>query len=110
MDKISLEAKARELTHKAADSSSGRAAETIFGGHDKRLRQTLISLRRGSRMAEHESPGEATLLVVHGRLRLINGTTTWHGRDGDFLIVPNAAHSVEADTDAVFMLTVTVGR
>ena len=110
MDKISVEAKARELAHAAAESSSGRAAETIFGGHDKRMRQTVIALREGSRLSEHESPSEATLLVVSGRVRLISGETTWHGRDWDFLIVPNAAHSVEADTDAVFVLTVSIGR
>lgn len=110
MDKISLEAKARELTHKAAEASSGRAADTIFGGHEKRMRQTMIALREGVGLSEHESPGEATLLVVSGRLRLMSGDTTWHGREWDYLVVPNAAHSVEADTDAVFVLTVAIGR
>lgn len=110
MDKISLEAKAHQLARQAAESSSGRAADTVFGGHDKQMRQTVLALRAGSRLAEHESPGEATLLVVSGHLRLISGETTWHGRDWDFLIVPDAPHSVEADTDAVFVLSVAIRR
>ena len=108
MDKFNLQAKARELAHKAAESSSGRAADTVFGGHEKRMRQTVIALRAGAAMAEHLSPGEATLLVINGRLRLVAGETTWHGREWDFLVIPNAPHSVEADTDTTFVLTVAV--
>ena len=109
MDKLSLQAKARELAHKAAESSSGRAADTIFGGHEKRLRQTVVALREGAEMAEHESPGEATLLVISGRLRLVSGKTQWQGREWDYLIVPNAPHGVEAETDTTFLLTVSMG-
>lgn len=108
MDKLSLEAKARELAHKAAEARSGRAADTIFGGHEKRLRQTVIAMREGTELSEHESPGEATLLVISGRLRLVSGGTTWSGRDWDFLVVPDAPHSVEAETDTAFLLSVSM--
>lgn len=109
MDKLSLEAKARELAHKAAEAGSGRAADTVFGGHEKRLRQTVVALREGVEMAEHESPGEASLLVISGRLQLVAGETRWHGRQWDYLVVPNAPHSVEAETDTTFLLTVSMG-
>jgi quercetin dioxygenase-like cupin family protein len=109
MDKLSLQAKARELAHKASESSSGRAADTVFGGHEKRLRQTVVALRAGAEMAEHESPGEASLLVISGRLELVAGGTRWHGREWDYLVVPNAPHSVEAETDTTFLLTVSMG-
>jgi quercetin dioxygenase-like cupin family protein len=108
MDKISLEAKARELARKAAGASSGRAADTVFGGHEKRMRQTVIALREGQELAEHDSPGEATLLVISGRLRLVSGGTTWPGREWDYLVVPDAPHSVEAETDTTFLLTVSM--
>lgn len=108
MDKCSLQAKARELGEKASASKSGRAADTVFGGHEKRLRQTVIALREGAKLAEHESPGEATLLVISGRLRLIAGETSWSGREWDFLVIPNTSHSVEAETDTVFVLTVAM--
>ncbi len=108
MDKLSLQAKARELAHKASESKSGRAAETLFGGHEKRMRQTVVALREGREMAEHESPGEATLLVINGRLRLVAGETTWSGREWDYLVIPDAPHSVEAETDTTFVLTVAM--
>lgn len=108
MDKLSLQAKARELGHKAAEASSGRAADTIFGGHEKRMRQTVIALREGTALAEHESPGEATLLVISGRLRLVSGDTTWPGREWDHLVIPDAPHSVEAETDTTFLLSVSM--
>lgn len=108
MDKISLIAKARELAHKAAESSSGRAADTVFGGHEKRMRQTVIALRQGMELAEHESPGEATLLVIDGRLRLVVGNDEWSGREWDYIVIPNAAHSVVAETDTTFLLTVAM--
>lgn len=109
MNKFSVQAKARELSQKAAASKSGRAAETIFGGHERRLRQTVVALRAGSEMAEHESPGEASLLVISGRLSLVAGETRWSGREWDHLVIPDALHSVEAETDTTFILTVAMG-
>lgn len=106
MDKLSLQAKARELAEKASGLKSGRASDTIYGGHHRRLRQTVVALRAGAKMAEHDSPGEATLLVISGRLWLQAGENRWFGREWGYLIVPSAPHSVEAETDATFVLTV----
>lgn len=108
MNKLSLQAKARELSQKASGSTSGRAADTLFGGHERRLRQTVVALRAGSAMAEHDSPGEATLLVISGRLSLVAGETRWAGREWDYLVIPDAPHSVEAETDTTFVLTVAM--
>ncbi|HEX5511865.1 MAG TPA: cupin domain-containing protein [Actinomycetales bacterium] len=108
MDKLSLQAKARELAHKASESKAGRAADTVFGGHEKRMRQTVVALREGRELAEHESPGEATLLVISGRLRLVAGDTKWQGREWDYLVIPPVPHSVEAETDTTFLLTVAM--
>lgn len=106
MDKLSLDALAREQAKRAADAGSGRAAETIYGGHDKALRQTVIALTAGSSLSEHESPGEATLVVLEGRVRLVADAVGWDGRRGDFLVVPQARHSLKAVTDAQVLLTV----
>ena len=108
MDKISLQAVTRELGRKASDSEAGRAARTIFGGHEKHLRQTVVSLSEGSQLGEHDSPGEATLLVISGRLLLVAGEDSWPGREWDYLIMPDAPHSVHAQTDTTFMLTVSM--
>ena len=108
MDKLNLQAKVRELATKAAQTQSGRAADTVFGGHEKRMRQAVIALREGIELAEHESPGEAALLVISGRLRLVAGEVSWAGRRWDHLIIPDALHSVEAETDTTFLLTVAM--
>ena len=88
MEKFSLEARARVLMKSAATAPAGRAAETVYGGHEHVLRQTLIALTAGSVLSEHENPGEATVQVLGGRVRLVADATEWEGRDGDLLIVP----------------------
>jgi len=105
MHKHSLDALAREMGHRAAAASSGRAARTVYGGHETRLRQTVIALRADAQLAEHTNPGDTTLLVITGRLRLRAGEVSWEGRAGDLLVVPDAPHSVEALTDTAFLLT-----
>ena len=106
MQKLSLEALSRQHLERAASSSTGRSSQTVYGGHERTLRQTLIALRAGSTLAEHENPGEATLLVHRGRIRLVSDDASWEGMAGDLLIVPEARHSVEALEDAAFVLTV----
>lgn len=106
MEKLSVDAVVREQSRKAAAASSGRGAETVYGGHEKTLRQTVIALTAGSVLAEHESPGEATVFVLEGRVRLVSADASWEGRKGDLLIVPQARHSLEAQTDAAVLLTV----
>lgn len=90
----------------ARDASSGRSAATVYGGHERTLRQTLIALAGGQRLEEHENPGEATVHVLHGRVRLAAGADSADGGAGDLLVVPDARHSLEAIEDAVVLLTV----
>ncbi|MET7403647.1 cupin domain-containing protein [Dactylosporangium sp. NPDC005572] len=106
MEQFSLDARIRAHLERAAASSTGRSAETLYGGHEHVLRQTLIALRAGTSLAEHENPGEATLLVLRGRVRLHSGATSWEGGTGDLLVVPPARHSLEAVEDAAALLTV----
>jgi quercetin dioxygenase-like cupin family protein len=106
MNKSSLTALAREKLEAARSASSGRTAETVFGGHEHRLRQTLVAITAGQVMDEHESPGDATLQVLQGRVRLAAGPTTWDGTSGDLLVIPPARHSLEALEDSVVLLTV----
>jgi quercetin dioxygenase-like cupin family protein len=106
VQKTSLTALARTEMGSALRASSGRSAKTIYGGHEHRLRQTLIAIKAGEMLAEHESPGEATVQVVQGRILLTSGEEEWSGWTGDLIIVPDAPHSVTAVEDSSILLTV----
>lgn len=106
MQKISLDAVARELLEKAAEAPGGHTAQTVCGGHEKVLRQTVIAIIAGSSLSQHENPGEATLLVLHGRVRLWTEQASWQGRRGDLIMIPDSRHGLEATEDAAVLLTV----
>jgi len=106
MRKLSLDALAREQSVVAASASSGRSARTVYGGAEHVLRQTLIALMAGSSLSEHDNPGDATILVLTGRVRLTAGTVNWEGRAGDLLLVPSARHTLLAVETATMLLSV----
>jgi quercetin dioxygenase-like cupin family protein len=105
MQKFSLDALAREHLERAAATPAGRSAETVYGGHEHVLRHTLVALRAGTELSEHDNAGEATVLVLRGRVRLRSGPNSWEGMSGDLLVVPQARHSLEAVEDAAIVLT-----
>ena len=106
MQKLSLEALAHEQLKIAQQSTNGRSSETVYGGHEHILRQTLMALIAGTTMAEHESPGEATAHVLSGRIRIGAGEDSWEGRTGDLIIIPTTRHDLHAIEDSVVLLTV----
>lgn len=106
MESISLDDIAAAELAAARAAHSGRAAHTIYGGATHRLRQTLIALRGGEVLAEHDSPGEATLQVLRGRVRLTAGDETWEGKAGDHVAIPPTRHALESMEDSVVILTV----
>jgi quercetin dioxygenase-like cupin family protein len=106
MTRTSLTTLLDEQLTLARAATSGRSAHTVHGGHDRSLQQTLIVLTAGQRLNEHDSPGEATLQVLRGRIRLDAGDTSTEGASGDLLVIPDVRHSLEALDDAAILLTV----
>ncbi|WP_078330951.1 cupin domain-containing protein [Mycobacteroides salmoniphilum] len=108
MQKHSIDALIRQLFERAADGHN--AADTVVGGHERVLRQTVIALREGSALGEHENPGEATIYVIQGSVRLVVGDEHWDGRAGDLIEIPDARHSLQALADSAVLLTVAKHR
>jgi quercetin dioxygenase-like cupin family protein len=106
MNKVSLTALAREHLETARAASSGRSSHTVYGGHEHSLRQTLIALKAGSALDDHDSPGEATLHVLHGRVRVTNASAGWEGSPGDHIVIPTSRHGLHALEDSAVLLTV----
>lgn len=106
MEGVSLTGLVQEHLAAAREASSGRSAVTVYGGREHRLRQTLIALRAGERLGEHDAPEEATLQVLDGQVALHAGSDTWRGAPGDHVVIPPQRHDLEAVVDAVVLLTV----
>jgi len=100
MQRISLDAVARQQLELAAAHGGRPAADTVVGGHERVLRQTVIGMVSGAELGEHNNPGEATVHVLRGRVRLTSEGESWEGRAGDLLKVPNARHSLHALEDS----------
>ncbi len=106
MPTISLTATAREQLELAHSAPAARSAVTIFGGRQHALRQTVVALLAGAELGDHENPGEATVQVLSGCVRLTADSSAWEGEAGDLLVVPDARHGLQAIENSVILLTV----
>jgi quercetin dioxygenase-like cupin family protein len=106
MEPIALDQLVTELFDRARESHSGRAAHNLLAGREHPLSQTVIAMLAGHGLGEHDSPGEATLQVLHGRVTFTAGSDSCELAAGDFLPIPPERHSVDALEDAVLLLSV----
>ena len=108
MESTSLADAARAQLERARTADHGRSAHTVHGGHAHALRQTVVALRAGTTLREHESSREATLQVLAGRVRLTAGPETLDASAGELLTVSTTAHTLTAIEDSALLLTVSL--
>lgn len=110
MTDVNLTELTAELLEAARSAPSGRAARTVRGNTGHRLRHTVIALTGGSELADHESPGEATLQVLSGAVRLTASDGDWSGTAGSLVDIPLVRHGLIADEDSTILLTVALSK
>ena len=91
----------------ARTAENGRHAELLVS--DGPLRQSVIALRRGVRLPEHNSPPVASIQVVRGSVR-VTGQEEAELRAGDLDALTHFRHAVEALEDTVFLLTTVTSQ
>ncbi len=106
MKPLSLIALADQQLDIARQAASGRSAHTVRGGRRHSLHQTLLALVAGRGLDDHESPGEATLQILRGRVRLATAEDSWEGTAGSYFDIPPQRHNLSAIEDSVVLLTV----
>jgi quercetin dioxygenase-like cupin family protein len=84
---------------------SGRSAMTIAKYPD--LRIVLISMKKNSRMNNHQADGRISVMTLTGAIRLHMGKTTVDLPAGHLLTLERAIpHDVEALQQSTFLLTI----
>ena len=104
---VDLQELAGQLLGEARSASAGRSARTLPHPVDG-LRQTVVALRSGAELSEHESPGAASLQVLQGRVRLLAADQTVEVAAPQITPIPDRRHSLATDEDSVVLLSVAV--
>jgi quercetin dioxygenase-like cupin family protein len=105
-DVTHLPSAAEEVLAEARAASAGRAGRTLRPGAGAPLKQALLALTAGTVLADHESPGEATLQVITGRVRLTARDATFELAEGEHAAIPPQRHGLEGLKDSVVLITV----
>ncbi|WP_454048666.1 cupin [Cellulomonas sp. Marseille-Q8402] len=91
----------------AHDDPHGRSAQIVV--HDGPLRQTVIALTKGTRLAEHNSPPAGSILVLRGTVAVSTADEVDTLPTGFLATLTHDRHGVEALSDAALLLTTVTG-
>jgi len=105
-DSVILTELADALLADLPNHPAGRTAKTIMSGTV--MRAVVVALRDGQEMSEHDSPPAATIFMISGRATLRAGEREWPLSPGQLMQVPPQRHSVQAQADSAFLLTVAL--
>jgi quercetin dioxygenase-like cupin family protein len=103
---LDIAAEGDRLLDQARGMSSGRAARTLTPGAHTPLKQTLVALRAGVELDEHQANGPATIQLLKGAATMNSpeGAIQLHG--GQWAQIPDAPHNLHAEDDTVALITV----
>lgn len=93
----------------AREHARRRHTRRVHGDHGA-IRQVLVTMADGGGLADHENPGDASLLVLEGRVRLVAGDDGWEGEAGDFLVIPDRRHNLTALGEAAVLISFARAR
>lgn len=87
----------------ALEAPHGRSAVLI--AQDGPLRQTVLALKGGAELGEHNPPVAATVYVLEGSIAIVSASGRVTVNENQIVPIPRERHSVEAAEDSVFILT-----
>ena len=102
---LDLAAAGADLLGEAKSMASGRAARTLTPGLHAPLSQTLVAVRAGVELSEHDMNGPATILLLRGRVTMNASAQPIELGAGQWVDAATR-HSLRADEDAVLLVTV----
>jgi quercetin dioxygenase-like cupin family protein len=103
---FSLPALAEDLQQQDEYARSGVAAVTL--ARDEHATLVLVALRKGAVMREHRAPSAATVVLLGGRVRFVDGDGAGTELEPGALATFSAdlRHAVEALEDAVYLVII----
>ena len=108
MDVVSISRLGERQLAVAATADGGRGSVTVYSRTGARLRQTVVALSAGRVMAEHKSPGDASVLCLQGRVVLRAGESRAELTAGELVALPPQRHEIEAVEPSVLLLTIAL--
>ncbi|HRQ72750.1 MAG TPA: cupin domain-containing protein [Phycisphaerales bacterium] len=103
-----LAAEAASLRSEAVPARHGHRQKTLFKHGGRTI--ALFVMNRGSSLSEHAADGTVTIQAVEGVIRIGLAGDDRRLRAGQVMVLrPGLPHGVAAETDAVFLLQVSLG-
>lgn len=101
-----LKAEDDALRERAASASSGRAAKTLV--KEGRLRATLVALKKGTQLKQHEVEGPVSIQCLRGNVAINAGGDATELTTGGLLVLDRKVpHDAVALRDSAILVTMS---
>jgi quercetin dioxygenase-like cupin family protein len=104
-----IEQEVQDLEQRLSSAPQDRIAKTLV--KEGPIRLTLIALKQGAALAEHNAPGPCTVHFIKGKAVFTGGGQSNTVGPGTVLAFDTrVAHSVIAEVDCTFLLTIAMAE